>query len=243
MEWYEAAFDRFYPILYSHRDTEEAFRAIETFTPYFEGKSPILDLASGSGRYLEALVAGGFEAFGVDLSLYLLGQSVDQYGHRGRLVQGDMRFVPILDESVGGVLNMFTSFGYFSVDMDNLLVLREIHRVLRPGGVFLFDFINAEKISSELLSESERESAGYDIYEKRRMDEHGKYLVKHATIVNQKTKDREEIEERLRLYSKADLLTMIASVELKVVEVFGDYAGNEFVPGVSERVIIVAEKK
>ena len=52
----------------------------------------------------------------------------------------------------------------------------------------------------------------------------------------------EDLEERLRLYSRDDLNTLFASAGLSIVEVFGDYAGHSFVDGVSERVIIIAEK-
>jgi hypothetical protein len=137
---------------------------------------------------------------------------------------------------------MFTSFGYFSVDTDNLLVFREVNRVLGRGGVFLFDFINASRISANLLGETRRESMGYDIHEKRVIEGHGKYLVKHATISDPRTQTTESIEERLRLYTKRDLVLMFKSVGLDVTDCFGDYNGNEFVDGVSERVIIVCEK-
>ena len=215
---------------------------IDRFGGYLEGRHPVLDLGSGNGRYLEALDRHGIEAFGLDLSHYLLRASVERMGQRGRVVQGDMRYLPFIDGGFGGVINMFTSFGYFSVDMDNLLVFREVRRVLRKGGVFLFDFINAERISSNLLSSSERESGGYDIQEKRHIEAHGKYLVKQATITKAETGFREEIEERLRLYTRDELLLMFESVGLGVAEVFGDYEGNAFTEGVSERVIVIAEK-
>jgi SAM-dependent methyltransferase len=156
MEWYEVAFDQKYPVLYGHRNLEEAMAVVETFGDLFLDRTPIIDLASGSGRYVESLVKNGLEAYGLDLSHYLLRKSLEEWGHAGRLVQGDMRHLPFLDGSVGGVWNMFTSFGYFSVDTDNLLVFKEVHRILRPGGLFLLDFINAERISADLLGESRR---------------------------------------------------------------------------------------
>lgn len=242
MEWYEAAFDRMYPILYSHRNEDEAGAVIDRYGGYLEGRQPVLDLGSGNGRYLEALERHGITAFGLDLSHYLLRTSVEQMGQRGKVVQGDMRCLPFGDGSFGGAINMFTSFGYFSVDMDNLLVFREVHRVLRRGGLFLFDFLNAERISDNLLARTERESSGYKIEEKRRIEAHGKYLVKQATITNAETGFREEIEERLRLYTRDELLLMFDSVGLHPGEVFGDYEGNAFVDGVSERVVVLAEK-
>ena len=242
MEWYEAAFDRFYPVLYSHRDDDEASLAIGTFGHFLDGKSPVLDIASGNGRYLKALLDTGFEAYGLDLSHYLLQLAVEDPDLRGRLVQADMRDVPFRDESFGAVINMFTSFGYFSVDTDNLLVFREISRVLKPGGVFLFDFLNASRISEALLGETTRESLGYSIREQRVIEGHGKYLVKHATITNEETGSVERIDERLRLYTRRDLELMFDAVRLEVLGCFGDYNGNEFVESVSDRIIVVCGK-
>ncbi len=242
MEWYEAAFDQMYPILYGHRNLDEALAVIDEYGDLFTGKSPVLDLASGNGRYLEALLRKGFDAVGLDLSHYLLRNSVEEWGHSGRLVQADMRVLPIADESVGGVLNMFTSFGYFLADTDNLVVLREVHRILQPGGVFLLDFINAARVSAQLLEETRRESGGFDIHEKRRIETHGKYLVKDASLVNSATGQREKIVERLRLYTRGELVVMLESAGLKIRAIYGDYLRNPFVDGVSERVIVVSEK-
>lgn len=243
MEWYEVAFDKLYPILYGHRDEDEARRAAEVFGPYLEGRGPVLDLASGDGRYLRALEELGIDAFGLDLSHYLLAASVDAGGQGRCVVQGDMRHLPFVDGSFGAVINMFTSFGYFSVDTDNLLVFREVHRILKTTGVFLFDFINAGRISSDLLGDSRRNSGGYDIRERRRIEGHGKYLVKRATITDTKSDLKESIEERLRLYTRGDLLTMFKSLDFTVCDTYGDYKGNAFVEGVSERLIMILEKR
>jgi SAM-dependent methyltransferase len=242
MEWYEKAFDRYYPVLYGHRDDGEAARVLSTYGDRLAGRSPILDLASGEGRYLGALLSAGFDAYGLDLSLYLLQRSAERPQQRGRVLQGDMRALPFADGAFGAVINMFTSFGYFSVDTDNLLVVREIHRVLRPEGVFLLDYINAEKISQSLLDETQRRSGGYDIHERRRVVDYGKYLLKHVDVRHSETGEHNEFEERLRLYTRDDLTTMLHSAGMRVIDVFGDYEGNEFARGVSERVIILAEK-
>jgi SAM-dependent methyltransferase len=242
MEWYEAAFDRLYPVLYGHRNLDEAVRVADAFAGIFEGKQPLIDVGSGSGRYMEAFSRQGMQVFGLDLSHYLLRTSVEEWGQGGRVVQGDMRRIPFHDGSFGGALNMFTSFGYFSVDTDNLLVFKEVHRVLRAGGIFLFDYINAERISKELLESSERESLGYRISERRRFEEQGKYLVKEAELRRTEDGHKERIEERLRLYTKNELLIMFKSIGFHVRDIYGDYSKNPFVDGVSERVVIVSEK-
>ena len=73
----------------------------------------------------------------------------------------------------------------------------------------------------------------YEIKEKRRIEGRGKFLVKYASIRHTKTGATDDIEERLRLYTRSDLLTMAASAGLDPVGVFGDYQGNEYVNGVS----------
>ncbi len=242
MEWYEAAFDQMYPVLYEYRNVGEAMAVVETFGELFLDKTPIIDLASGSGRYLESLLKGGLETYGLDLSHYLLRRSLEEWGHTGRLVQGDMRHLPFRDGSVGGVWNMFTSFGYFSVDTDNLLVFKEVHRILRPGGLFLLDFLNAGKISADLLGESQRRSGDYEIVEKRGIVAHGKYLVKRAAIRNTRTGHKEDIEERLRLYTREELEIMLRSTGFTIEETYGDYSKNPFVESVSERLIVIGGK-
>jgi len=151
MEWYEVAFDSLYPVIYEHRNIEEAEAVVERFAPLFNRSEPLLDLACGNGRYLECFARRGFEVCGLDLSHYLLRMCLDSWGHAGEILQADMRRLPLTDRSVGTVINMFTSFGYFSKDTDNLLVSKEVYRVLKPNGRFLFDFINAQKITADLL--------------------------------------------------------------------------------------------
>ena len=82
----------------------------------------------------------------------------------------------------------------------------------------------------------------FDIHETRSLEGHGKYIVKRADIRHTDSGIHDSIEERLRLYTKDDLRTMLKSVDLVPREVFGDYQGNEFVDGVSERVIIVSDR-
>jgi SAM-dependent methyltransferase len=243
MEWYEAAFDALYPVIYKYRDSSEAESVVDSFESLLRGKEPVLDLACGTGRYLEVLSRRGFSVFGLDLSHYLLKACVDRWGHGDEIVQGDMRYLPFACGSMGSVINMFTSFGYFSRDTDNLLVFQEVFRVLAPGGIFLFDFINAKRMTADLLDESVREDEQYRIKEKRKIEQHGKYLVKTIDVISLLDKERTRIVERLRLYTKDDLISMFHSLGFSVRDVFGDYEMNRFVDGVSDRVIVVAAKQ
>lgn len=49
-----------------------------------------------------------------------------------------MRHIPFSNE-FDGAINLFSSFGYFLNEKDDLKVLQGILRSLKPGGVFVID--------------------------------------------------------------------------------------------------------
>lgn len=242
-EWYEAAFGPFYPVLYKRRDENEADRVLESFADMLRPGGRVLDLACGSGRYMVAAARRGLEIWGVDLSEFLLAEAAGRGGLGGTVVRADMRRLPFSAGSFDAVLSMFTSFGYFSVDMDNLLVLHEVSRVMKIGGTFLLDFLNAGFQAALPPSEAERESDDYMVSERRFLDSGGKFVVKHVRALNRKTGALLEYDERVRLYTRGELLTMLDSADLGVAGVFGDYDRGEFDQEKSERMILVCEKR
>ena len=243
MEWYKVAFDRIYPILYRHRDEGESELVLDAFGDLVLGRDPVLDLACGGGRYMVGAGKRGMLTWGVDLSEYLLSDAARHAGLAGRLVRGDMKRLPFRDGSFGAVLNMFTSFGYFGVDMDNLLVLREVSRVLRTGGLLLMDYINAIRVRTMVLSDTRREVEGWVIRENRSLEEDGKYLVKGVDAERVATGETVAYDERVRLYTHEEMKMMLDSVDLVVSGAFGDYDRSPFDEHDSARLILVCEKR
>jgi len=43
--------------------------------------------------------------------------------------------------------SLFTSFGYFEQEEDDLRVLRNVRESLRPGGIFVIDIVSKEKVA------------------------------------------------------------------------------------------------
>lgn len=241
MEWYEVAFGELYPVVYGHRDEAEAARTVRAFGELLWGHEPVLDLACGAGRHLEALADTGAAAYGMDLSAFLLGRARGG-ALDGRLVRGDMRHLPFRSHSFGSVINMFTSFGYFEGDVDNLAVLRESERVLSAGGVFLLDFVNARRVIGAPLVETVRVEEGFTIEERRAFEDAHGVLVKHVRVKDEVGKTRADYHERLRLYTPEELLSLVRAVGFGVAGMFGDYERGAFVPWESERVILFCEK-
>jgi SAM-dependent methyltransferase len=79
----------------------------------------------------------------VDLMEHFLAEARKTAMARGVEVdyrRGDLRELPV-DGPFDAVVCWFTSFGYFN-DEDNRQVLREFHRVLRPGGRLLIETLH-----------------------------------------------------------------------------------------------------
>lgn len=93
-------------------------------------RSVVVDLACGTGDFVELLAREGHVAVGVDLSHGMLVA-----GHHrlagARFVEADATVLPFADGSVDAVTCGFALRNF--VDLD--AVLRECARVLRPGGV------------------------------------------------------------------------------------------------------------
>jgi SAM-dependent methyltransferase len=243
VEWYEIAFDRIYSVLYRHRDDDEAEMVLDAFGDLIAGRDPVLDLACGNGRYMVSADKRDLCMWGVDLSEFLLGEATNRNGLSGRLVCADMRRLPFGGGVFGVVLNMFTSFGYFVADMDNLLVLREVSRVLRTGGMLLLDYVNAERARSKVLEDTMREIDGWVVRESRSLQSNGRYLVKGVEAQYGATGETVAYDERVRLYTRSELTTMLESVSLGVSGVFGDYDRSDYDEEFSERIIMICEKR
>lgn len=100
----------------------------------------ILDIGVGGGRTVEALRAVSTDYLGIDNSPQMV--EACRARHPGaRFELADARRLDLPDASVGLVMFSCNGIGMVGHE-DRLLILREVHRVLEPGGVFLFSTHN-----------------------------------------------------------------------------------------------------
>ena len=105
----------------------------------------ILDLACGWGHHLELLAAAGHLVTGADRSLELVTAArkrLRPYGSRHRVLHADL-FTTTLNRSVDVVLMMFALLSYHVSNAEALAILRAAQRQLRPGGLVIFDVLDA----------------------------------------------------------------------------------------------------
>ncbi len=87
----------------------------------------VLDLACGTGDFLKAWAKQGIRAYGLDLSLQMLMRARPITG----VVQGVGEALPFLDATFDAVSSGFAVRNF----ADFAIVLHEVARVLKPGGV------------------------------------------------------------------------------------------------------------
>lgn len=249
MPWYEDSFGCDYLKLYNHRDQAEAqtnVRAvIDTLSP--SKADPLLDLCCGAGRHLLALREFGFQnLFGLDLSGDLLhtarqklAESNKQKKRHISLVQGDMRAIPSKNH-FATILSFFTSFGYFQADKDNQAVLTTVHNALRPGGVFLLDYLNRERVISILVPRDQKPAPGGYVQNVRCLTEDCQRVEKTTTFITEEGQRR--FHESVRLYSQPEMVGRFQKANFTNIRCYGTMDGEKFSPA-SKRLIVVGEKR
>ena len=146
---FEGVFDEDYLYFYegflAERTPEEVERILELLE--LEPGAEILDCPCGHGRISNALAERGFRVTGLDTTEVFLERAREDAAARGVEVEylhGDMRELP-WRERFDGLVNWFTSFGYFS-DEENKAVLRGFRDALRHGGRLVLETQNVSRI-------------------------------------------------------------------------------------------------
>ncbi len=231
MTWYQEWFGEEYLELYSHRDEHEARQQVAFFSRICGPIArPVLDLACGMGRHMQELQALGYHGVGCDLSYVLLRTGMREYGSMP-VARADMRHLPFCDAVFGGLVNFFTSFGYFATEEENAQVVREMARVLEDGAPFLFDYLNVHRELDKLVERETKDNARIE----RWFDPRDRSFNKRITI------GEKRYLERVRGYDLDEISAMFAACNLTIRSAFGSFEGEPFTE-TSPRLILVGSR-
>lgn len=245
MHWFEEWFDSpLYDSLYSDRNEEEAARLaalIEKTIP--PGIYPsVLDLGCGRGRHAFSLSGRGYQVTGIDLSEEAILKAKDKAESRGiknvEFLVHDMR--DPLPKTFDTVVNLFTSFGYFEDDSENIRVLESVKKMLRKGGVFFMDYMNADRVRSnyEPSGEGEFKDIHYSIVR----------YIEEDIIYKRIRFDGGELDqpliytEQVKLYDLEWFLESFDRCGFEIEKVFGNYNGDGYNPEKCSRLVMAVRK-
>jgi SAM-dependent methyltransferase len=202
----------------------------------------VLDLPCGYGRIANLLAQRGCHVTAIDSCesfLSLARHSATQLGVPVEYVRADMRSLP-WKRMFDGVVNWFTSFGYFDDD-ENRAFLRQVVTVLKPGGAMVMDLSNQHAISGELrhgTAEHVFERGDDRMIIRATCDPITSRVSMHWTI----SRDGQQRERRmtLRVFTFAELRNWILAAGLREVQGHGPRGSN--LEADSPRLLVVARK-
>lgn len=241
-EWFKDWFDsRYYHSLYEHRNEMEAVDFVNTLCDYL-GAPPgalLLDLACGKGRHAKQFARRGFRVTGADLSFASIEAASRDGNDQLEFVVHDMRNLFRINY-FDIICNLFTSFGYFRSKHDHILAARSIARGLRPGGTFVFDFVNQAFAFDHIHAKpNEKIEKGGIVFEIERRVQ-GSQLIKSIRF-----RDGEQsyhFEEKVNSFTKDEAIQLFEQVGLHWKEAFGSYQLQPYDESGSSRMILIFEK-
>ncbi|MEJ5263465.1 MAG: class I SAM-dependent methyltransferase [Ignavibacterium sp.] len=242
-EWFVEWFNTDeYLSVYKHRNEKDAECHIKFILSKINlpPKASILDLACGSGRHSILLAKEGYNVTGVDLSDKLLSEAIKNSKTENleiEFIKSDIRDFHI-EKKFNLILNLFTSFGYFETDEENLLIFIKSFELLLKNGYFVFDYFNKVYIEKNLVLFSKEENDDYTIIQERKIVD--QRVVKEITI--QRNGITENYFESVKLYDSNFLTQKLKEIGFEIVNLFGDFFGNEFNQFSSPRFIAICQK-
>ena len=240
-DWFCSWFNSpYYPVLYKDRDMEEAQFFIDNLLQFIKPveNARILDIACGRGRHSLYLNQKGFNVVGIDLSDRSIEYAKQFENEKLSFFIHDMR-KPSRINYFDYALNLFTSFGYFEKEEDNIKAINSFAKALKPSGTLVLDYMNTKKIVKFLIQEEIKTIENITFKITRNVKD-GFIIKKIAANDNSKIVD---YEEKVRLIALDTFEKYFDECGLKIIHVFGDYHLNKYNEEVSDRLILLAERK
>lgn len=242
-EWFEDWFESAtYLSVYQHRNEEDAKALLNTVlnAVSIPGNATILDMACGAGRHSILLAQEGYDVTGVDLSNNLLSIASDSANKLNLNIifkRFDLRELA-LSKTYDLILNVFTSFGYFTNDQENFQIFKNAYEHLKKDGYFVFDFFNREYLIRSLIPYSEDEFEDILIKQHRTFEDD--YVKKR--IIIEKNSETREYCERVKVYPVERIEKELQNIGFIIEKRFGNYQGAAFDEHSSQRYIAVCKK-
>lgn len=234
--WFASWFDTpYYHILYKDRDYSEAQLFMDNITNYLNlpEESKILDLACGKGRHSIYLNQLGFDVTGADLSENSILEAKKSENSTLHFNVHDMR-VPF-EEKFDAIFNLFTSFGYFENEADNLTTLKSIKESLTEYGFAVIDFMNVFQVIENLIPNEVKTVDNIDFHIKRfHLDG---YIYKEIDFED--NGNSFHFTEKVKALTLQDFENLMEEAGIYLLDIFGDYKLKKFHKTESERLIMI----
>ncbi len=238
IDWFTDWFNTsYYHILYKNRNDEEAQLFMKKITTFLKlpKTSHILDLPCGKGRHAVFLNSLGYKVTGGDLAENSIKNAQKFENDSLKFRVHDMR-QPINNE-YDAIFNLFTSFGYFEEDKEDILILQNIKNGLKRDGFFVFDFLNADFVKARLVAEETKIVDDITFHITRKIEDG--FIVKN--IIFFADEKNHSYTERVKYLDLEKMKAYFEKAGFKIINIFGDYNLSNFDGQTSNRLILIAQ--
>jgi SAM-dependent methyltransferase len=244
--WFESFFGPDYFEIYRDVFSSEATAAEAEGIASLLALAPgarVLDLACGHGRHAIPLAARGFRVTGTDLSETMLARARSEAAARGasvRWLRSDMRALPF-EAAFDAVINVFTAFGYFTDEADNLATLRGVRRALRPDARFLLETLHRDGLVARFQPHIEyTTSAGAQVIRDYVWDA-ARDVIEDRVQLRRADGTRAEYATSLRMRTLREWLALLRQAGLEPVAWHGGLDGRPL-ERESRRLVLIAAR-
>ena len=243
--WWASYFDAQYlkeyePLFTFERDRRDVARLLDVLE--LPSGARILDVPCGQGRHAHLLAEAGFDVDGLDYSRDLLALAKQRgTGRTLRYTRGDMRTLPAKwTGRFDAVLNLFTSFGFFVDPSDDLRVIVEFARVLKPGGRLFWHGGSRDGVMARFLSRDWWQTEdGTMIGHQRSFDALSGVLTVESTWSGKKGSGRRE--HRIRLYTATRIAELCATAGMTVEAAYDGWTDRPLKRSSSEMLLVATK--
>ncbi len=201
----------------------------------------VLDLCCGVGRHSIELAKRGYDVTGVDLTEHYLEKARKKAEEKDldiEFVKEDMREYK-RKEDFDVVLNLFTSFGFFEAEDENMRVLENVHESLKADGKLILDLMGKEILARIFEKREWSETNDGFKLEERSVKKDWSWMNTRRVIITDEGKKEYNISHWI--YSAKELKDMLKNVGFSSVEVYGNYEGDKY-DEEAERLVVIGEK-
>ncbi len=209
----------------------------------FKGKT-VLDLCCGPGRHSIQYAKKGYNVTGVDKSSFLLSKAKKLANDNKvniKWINKDMKLFKKKD-SFDLAQNLFTSFGYFDSEKDNIKVLENIYESLKKNGTLILDTISKEWLCRNYSGTHSDDMADGAVLIQRHkfINDYQQMKKEWILIQNGKTKS---YKFQHYVYTAKELMQILTFAGFKNIKAYSSLDGDIYGPDTkSNRLIITARK-
>jgi len=239
-EWFSTWFNSPYShILHKNHDVQEAHAFIDKLIAHLQTKLTyqLLELGCGTGQHAAYLNQKGFAVTGLDFSDENITRANQFTNERLYFYQHDMRDI-FRTAYYDLILNLFTRFGYFNTETENVVALRSTVAAIKPGGKLVIDFMNTNQALQQVTGNEEKTIDGV-LFQISRKVEKG-FIVKTISVTDQG--QQHTFFEKVRALTYDQFLEYFRMTSLRLVNVFGSYDLAPYHPETSKRMIFILKK-